>query len=110
MISVFGVYMLTRGQFWRLAATIAALLLALSPVFITYSSLVMSDVPTLFVTICAAVMLVVATSDYANQSAGWMRMSAWLMFGIFAGFSTIIRPTNATILVGLARMRRDGAV
>ena len=102
MISVFGVYMLTRGQFWRLAATIAALLLALSPVFITYSSLVMSDVPTLFVTICAAVMLVVATSDYANRSAGWMRMSAWLMFGIFAGFSTIIRPTNATILVGLA--------
>ena len=102
MISVFGVYMLTRGQFWRLAATIAALLLALSPVFITYSSLVMSDVPTLFVTICAAVMLVVATSDYANRSADWMRMSAWLMFGIFAGFSTIIRPTNATILVGLA--------
>ncbi len=74
--------MLTRGQFRRLAATIAALLLALSPVFITYSSLVMSDVPTLFVTICAAVMLVVATSDYANRSANWMRMSAWLMFGL----------------------------
>ena len=101
MLSVFGIFMLTRGQFWRLAATIAALLLALSPVFITYSSLVMSDVPTLFVTICAAVMLVVATYDYANRSADWVRMSAWLMFGIFAGFSTIIRPTNATILVGL---------
>ena len=84
-----------------MAATIAALLLALSPVFITYSSLVMSDVPTLFVTICAAVMLVVATSEYANRSASWMRMSAWLMFGLFAGFSTIIRPTNAAILVGL---------
>ena len=101
MLSVFGLYMLTRGQFWRVAATIAALLLALSPVFITYSSLVMSDVPTLFVTICAAVMLVVATSNYVNQLPSWMRMSAWLMFGLFAGFSTIIRPTNVVILVGL---------
>ena len=45
MLSVFGIFMLARGQFWRLAATVAALLLALSPVFITYSSLVMSDVP-----------------------------------------------------------------
>ncbi len=102
MLSVFGVYMLTRGQFRVLAATIAAVLLALSPVFITYSSLVMSDVPTLFVTICAAVMLVLATLDYAAQLSSWMRMSAWLMFGLFAGFSTIVRPTNATILVGLA--------
>ena len=66
---MFGVYMLTRGHFGRAAATIAALLLALSPVFITYSSLVMSDVPTLFVTICAAVMLVVATSDYVDPIA-----------------------------------------
>src|SRR5580704_5471416 len=102
MLSVFGIFMLTRGQFWRLAATVAALLLALSPVFITYSSLVMSDVPTLFVTICAAVMLAVATSNYMNQSSSWIRMSAWLVFGLLAGFSTIIRPTNATILVGFA--------
>jgi 4-amino-4-deoxy-L-arabinose transferase-like glycosyltransferase len=102
MLSVFGIFMLTRGQFWRLAATIAALLLALSPVFITYSSLVMSDVPTVFVTICAAVMLVVATSDYVTQASSWMRMAAWLMFGLVAGFSTIIRPTNAAILVGFA--------
>jgi 4-amino-4-deoxy-L-arabinose transferase-like glycosyltransferase len=102
MLSVFGVYMLTRGQFGRLAATIAALLLALSPVFIAYSSLAMSDVPTLFATICAAAMLVLATSVYATQSSNWMRMATWLLFGLFAGFSTIIRPTNATILVGLA--------
>jgi 4-amino-4-deoxy-L-arabinose transferase-like glycosyltransferase len=101
MLSVFGIFMLARGQFWRLSATVAALLLALSPVFITYSSLVMSDVPTLFVTICAAVVLRVATSDYMNQSPTWARMSAWLAFGLLAGFSTIIRPTNATILVGL---------
>ena len=102
MLAVLGLFMLTRAQFRGLAAAIAALLLALSPVFITYSSLVMSDVPTLFVTICAAVMLMVATSDYANQSPSWTRMSAWLMFGLLAGFSTIIRPTNAAILAGLA--------
>ena len=102
MLAVLGLFMLTRAQFRGLAAAIAALLLALSPVFITYSSLVMSDVPTLFVTICAAVMLMVATSHYANQSPSWTRMSAWLMFGLLAGFSTIIRPTNAAILAGLA--------
>lgn len=102
MLSVFGIFMLTRAQFWRLAPTIAALMLALSPVFITYSSLVMSDVPTLFVTICAALMLVVATSDYVTQSSSWMRIAAWLLFGLLAGFSTIIRPTNAAILAGFA--------
>lgn len=102
LLSVFGIFMLARAYFGRAAGAIAALTLALSPVFITYSYLVMSDVPTLCVTICAAVMLVLATSDYAIQSPSWMRMSAWLMFGLFAGFSTIIRPTNAVILVGLA--------
>src|ERR1700688_760180 len=102
MLSLFGVFMLARGHFWLLSATVAALLLALSPVFITYSTLVMSDVPTLFVTICAAVMLVIATSDYVTQSSSWTRMAAWLMFGLIAGFSTIIRPTNAAILAGFA--------
>ena len=36
---------------------VLALLLALSPVFITYSSLVMSDVPTLCVVLCALLAL-----------------------------------------------------
>ncbi len=102
MLSILGIFIVTRVLFGRVAGAIAALTLALSPVFITYSSLVMSDVPTLFVTICAALMLVVATSDYASQSPRWMRMSPWLMFGLLAGFSTIIRPTNAVILAGLA--------
>ncbi|MGC2443953.1 ArnT family glycosyltransferase [Candidatus Binatus sp.] len=101
MISVFFVFMLARAYFGRAVATIAALTLALSPVFITYSSLVMSDVPTLFVTVYAAMMLVVATSNYVSQLPSWTRMSAWLIFGLFAGFSTIIRPTNVVILVGL---------
>jgi Dolichyl-phosphate-mannose-protein mannosyltransferase len=102
MVSVFGIFILAHLLIGRAAATVAALLLALSPVFITYSTLVMSDVPTLFVTICAAVVLTVATSDYMNQPPSWARMSSWLAFGLLAGFSTIIRPTNATILVGLA--------
>ncbi len=100
MLSVVIVFILARALFGRAAGTIAALLLALSPVFITYSSLVMSDVPTLFVTLCAAAILA-ETSDYARQSRSWMRMSAWLMFGLLAGFSTIMRPTNAVILAGL---------
>jgi len=60
----------------------------------------MSDVPTLFVTILAA--LVLAGADDAPESSKWRRSYAWLIFGLLLGFSTIIRPTNATILVGLA--------
>lgn len=102
MLSVLVVFILTRRLFGRTAGMIAAVLLALSPVFITYSALVMSDVPTLFVTICAAVMLMAAAADQAPKSPDWRRMLSWLMLGLFAGFSTIIRPTNATILAGLA--------
>ncbi|HZC47365.1 MAG TPA: glycosyltransferase family 39 protein [Candidatus Acidoferrum sp.] len=102
MLSVFAIFILARLLSGRADAAIAAVLLALSPVFITYSLLVMSDVPTLLVTICAAVMLVAAGSDYVTQSMSWMRMAAWSVLGLLAGFSTIIRPTNAAILVGLA--------
>jgi 4-amino-4-deoxy-L-arabinose transferase-like glycosyltransferase len=105
MLSVIYIYFLARGLFARelfvrATAAIAALLLTLSPIFITYSTLVMSDVPTLCVTILAGLMLAIAAADDAPQS-NWRRISAWLLFGLFAGFSTIIRPTNATILVGL---------
>ena len=102
MVSVFAIFWLARRPFGRTAGTIAALTLALSPVFITYSSLVMSDVPTLSVTLFAAWALVTAASDDAAQSTILMRMSPWLIFGLFAGFSTIIRPTNTTIFAGLA--------
>jgi len=102
MTSVFYVLWLARGLVGRTAGVIAALLLAFSPVFITYSSLVMSDVPTLCVTLFAVAMLITAASDEAPQSPSWMRMSVWLMFGLFAGFSMIIRPTNATLFAGLA--------
>ena len=99
MLSVFGVFRVGREGFGRAVGPIAALLLALSPVFITYSSLVMSDVPTLFATIFAALMLV-----YVPESSKWRRVSPspWFLFGLAAGVSVIVRPTNATILVGLA--------
>ena len=102
MASVFILFVLARAPFGRAAAAIAALTLALSPVFITYSSLVMSDVPTLCVTIFAVMALAGATFDESPKLPNWPRVLNWLMFGLLAGFSTIIRPTNATILVGLA--------
>jgi hypothetical protein len=60
----------------------------------------MSDVPTLLVTILAA--LVLAGADSEPRSSNWRRSYAWLLFGLLLGLSTIMRPTNAAILVGLA--------
>ncbi len=102
VLSVFSVFWLMRDLFGRVAGAIAALTLALSPVFITYSSLVMSDVPTLCVTILAAWELREAAPDDEPKSSILGATFAWLMFGLFGGLSTIMRPTNATILVGLA--------
>ena len=102
ILSVFFVLYLTRLLFGNAASLIAAVLLGLSPIFITYSSLVMSDVPTLFVTLLAALALVAATSDEPPKSSSRMLIGASLMLGLFAGFSTIMRPTNGAILVGLA--------
>ncbi|HWN57915.1 MAG TPA: glycosyltransferase family 39 protein, partial [Methylomirabilota bacterium] len=102
MTAVFSIFNVARDVFGRAAAAIAALLLALSPVFITYSMLVMSDVPTLFVTLFALLMLRHAASDDSPASPNRLRISLWLMFGLLAGFSTIIRPTNVTIFAGLA--------
>jgi hypothetical protein len=101
VLSVFLVLYLTRFLIGNAASLIAAVLLGLSPIFITYSSLVMSDVPTLFVTLLTALALVAATTDEPPKSSGRMLIGASLMLGLFAGFSTIIRPTNGAILVGL---------
>ncbi len=102
IVSVLFVFMLARAYFGSAAGAIAALTLALSPVFITYSSLVMSDVPTLGVTLLAVPMLLGAASDEAAKSPNWQQILNWMIFGLFAGFSTIIRPTNATLFAGLA--------
>ena len=101
LLSVLAIWLLI-GRWWlgRATGLIAALLLVLSPVFTTYSYLVMSDVPTLFVTICAVITLLGATEDRSGSKV--TRMWRWLMFGLLGGFSTIMRPTNVVILVGLA--------
>jgi hypothetical protein len=101
MSSVGIMFVMARWLFGRMAGVVAGVLLALSPVFITYSSLVMSDVPTLLVVICAVLMLP-GWSDDAPQSSSLKRTAESFLFGLLAGFSTIIRPTNAAILVGLA--------
>ena len=102
VISVFLLLMVARILFGHAASLIAAVLLGFSPVFITYSSLAMSDVPTLFVALTAALTLVTATIDEPPKSSVRLLISTGLAFGLLAGFSTIIRPTNATIFAGLA--------
>jgi 4-amino-4-deoxy-L-arabinose transferase-like glycosyltransferase len=102
MASVFFVFWLAGAMLGRTGRTIAPLLLATSPVFITYSSLVMSDVPTLCVTLLAVMVLMVAPSELAPRLPGSIQLSTWLGFGLLAGLSVIVRPTNAVILVGLA--------
>ena len=54
LCAIVAVYLLALKLFDRLSAALAAVLLALSPVFITYSTLVLSDVPTMTVTMLAA--------------------------------------------------------
>ena len=98
ILSIVVVFVTSLELYGAVAATVAAIALVLSPMFITYSSLVMSDVPTLFVTLFAVFALMPATSVESTPSR---RLAAWVFFGLFAGFSTIMRPTNASILVGL---------
>ncbi|HEY6299953.1 MAG TPA: glycosyltransferase family 39 protein [Candidatus Binatus sp.] len=99
-ITLLVVFYLARMWTGRAAGLIAALMLVLSPIFITYSMLVMSDVPTLFITTLAAVALLSATEEAPTRSKA-TRTRDWGMFGLLAGFSTIMRPTNGVILVGL---------
>ena len=99
-ITLLAVFYLARQWLGRAAGPIAMLLLVLSPVFITYSMLVMSDVPTMFITTLAAVALLRATEEAPTRSKA-TRTRDWVMFGLLAGFSTTMRPTNGVILVGL---------
>jgi 4-amino-4-deoxy-L-arabinose transferase-like glycosyltransferase len=87
--------------FDRPSAIIAALLLALSPLFVTYSMLVLSDVPTMLVTIVAALALAAATGAERGAASRRAMIAWWAMFGLLAGFTVLIRPTNATILGGV---------
>jgi 4-amino-4-deoxy-L-arabinose transferase-like glycosyltransferase len=98
LVAIAAIYVLALWMFGRPSAIAAAIILALSPVFLTYSTLVLSDVPTLAVTILATIALAIAS---AREERGASNLAAWAIFGLLAGFSVMIRPTNATIVVGL---------
>ena len=98
VLSMIAIFVISLELYGTMTATIAAVALALSPVFITYSSLVMSDVPTMSVTLCAVLALMSATSVESTQRR---QLAAWAFFGFVAGCSTIMRPTNGVMLVGL---------
>jgi 4-amino-4-deoxy-L-arabinose transferase-like glycosyltransferase len=102
LIGIVTLYLLAFRMFGRLSAVAGGALLALSPVFITYSTLVLSDVPTLTVTILAAIALYDSSQaeDPSGRTAAWM--VAATLCGLLAGFTVMIRPTNATMLIGIA--------
>jgi len=101
VVAIVGLYVLAFKLFGRASATAAALVLCLSPVFLTYSTLVLSDVPTLAVTILAALALAHASTQEDNSISA-RSLATWLLFGLLAGFTVMIRPTNGTMLAGLA--------
>lgn len=114
LLAIVALYLLTLRLFGRASAIVAALILATSPIFLTYSTLVLSDVPTLAVTLLAALALartVPAERDlteveraYASgsRSRSSRLIAAWAAFGLLAGFTAMIRPTNAAMLAGVA--------
>jgi 4-amino-4-deoxy-L-arabinose transferase-like glycosyltransferase len=103
MLAIIGLYVLTIDLFGRAAAIVASILLACSPIFITYSTLVLSDVPTLAITILAALALLRATrAEEAPPAVRDAALAHWTIFGFLAGFTVMIRPTNLAILAGVA--------
>lgn len=98
LVAIVALYLLALKMFDRPSAFAASLLLALSPVFITYSTLVLSDVSTLTLTILAAI----AFYDSSDTEDARSPMPAAAVCGLLAGFTVMIRPTNATILIGIA--------
>ncbi len=96
-----AIYLLGLRMFGRPCALLSGLILATSPMFITYSTLVLSDVPTLAVT-TLAVLALLYTTEYEQDATRERWISAAALFGVLAGFTVMIRPTNATILAGVA--------
>jgi len=100
--AIAAIYLLALRLFGRTSATIAAALLALCPVFVTYSTLVLSDVPTFAATLFAAYALAIATENEGPSDKIITFYAAWAVFGSLAGFSAIMRPTNAMIAGAVA--------
>ncbi len=102
LVAIAAMYLLALWLFGRASAAAAAIILSLSPVFLTYSTLVLSDVPTLAVTTLAAVALAAVSSREERGAAkSSTDLIAWAILGLLAGFGVMIRPTNVTILAGL---------
>ncbi len=101
MLEVGLLFALALTLFGPAAAIVAALLLALSPVFLTYSDLVLSDVPAMLMVTIPALLL--TQVDQAEARGSTRRMVIlWALVGLTSGFAVIIRPTNVVILLGFA--------
>jgi 4-amino-4-deoxy-L-arabinose transferase-like glycosyltransferase len=98
LCAIVAIYLLALKLFGRQSAILAAVLLALCPVFASYSSLVLSDVPTMTVTILAALALVRATDEEGRPERTAALYATWIILGFITGFSAIMRPTNALIV------------
>jgi hypothetical protein len=102
LCAIVAIYLLALKLFGRSSAVLAAVLLALCPVFVAYSTLVLSDVPTMTVTILAAWALARATEEEGRPGREAALYATWIILGFFAGFSAIMRPTNAMIVGAIA--------
>jgi 4-amino-4-deoxy-L-arabinose transferase-like glycosyltransferase len=84
----------------RGAAIAASAILAVSPVFVTDSTLVLSDVPALALAIAAALAIALATR---SEDRRWASLGWWVLFSFIAGFELTLRQTNfAMVVAGIA--------
>ena len=102
LCAIVAIYLLALKLFDRSSAILAAVLLTLCPVFVAYSTLVLSDVPALTVTLFAAWALVRATDEEGRPGREAALYATWIVLGFIAGFSAIMRPTNAMIVGAIA--------
>jgi 4-amino-4-deoxy-L-arabinose transferase-like glycosyltransferase len=98
LCAIVAIYLLALKLFGRQSAILAAILLALCPVFVSYSSLILSDVPAMTVTILAAWELVRATDEEGRPERAAALYATWIILGFITGFSAIMRPTNSLIV------------
>ena len=102
LCAIVAIYLLALKLFGRSSAILAAVLLTLCPVSVAYSALVLSDVPTMTVTILAAWALARATDEEGRPGRETALYATWIILGFLAGFSAIMRPTNAMIVGAIA--------
>jgi hypothetical protein len=103
LLAIAAMFALARRMFDLQCATVAALVLATSPIFITYSTLVLSDVPAMLLAIVAAgLFFAIGVEEDRPTARPRATLALWAGFGLAAGYAVAIRPTNATLLAGLA--------